>query len=140
MEFIKVNTTQDMLAHKGKRAIILPADYVYDEGVMRVLGEKKSLIIFVSLDNLLKSRGMSRSRQIYKLRNFLKLCTRFGAMFVIGFESDAKSGSFTTREKEEVIALGELLGLNRGQAKMAVARFEEIFIKKEKNKLTEQTC
>jgi len=134
MEILRVGTTQDLLIHKSKKAVAILADYSYDEGTLRVLGEKKSLMILVSLDNLLKTRGMARSRLLYKLRNFLKLCTRFGVLFLLGFEDDIKNSNYGIREKSEIIAIGQLLGLDKGQSKMAVARFEDLFIKNEKNK------
>jgi len=130
MQVIRIATTSDMLLHKNKKAIAIPGDYSYDEGTLRVLGEKKTLVVLVALDQLLKSHGMARSRLLYRLRNFLGLCVRFGVLFLLGFEEDIKSSSWSVREKEEVIALGQMLGLNRGQAKMAVERFEDLFIAK----------
>jgi len=134
MEILRISTTHELLIHKNKKAVAILADYSYDEGALRVLAEKKSLMVLVSLDNLLKTRGMARSRLLYKLRNFLKLCTRFGVLFLLGFEDDIKNSSYSVREKSEIIAIGQLLGLNKGQSKMAVARFEDLFIKNEKNK------
>ncbi|MEM4166067.1 MAG: hypothetical protein QW153_03750 [Candidatus Bilamarchaeaceae archaeon] len=130
MEILRLKNTSELLLHKSKKLVAIVEDLVYDEGVLRVIGEKKSLIVFVALDSLLSTKGIARSRLLYRMRNFLNLCVRFGVLFVIGFEKDAENGAFLTREKDEVIALGELLGLNRGQAKMAVARFEDLFIKK----------
>ncbi|MEM4359481.1 MAG: hypothetical protein QXT45_03040 [Candidatus Bilamarchaeaceae archaeon] len=130
MELIRVNATPDLLAHKNRRAVAILADYSYDEGVLQVLGEKKSLVIFVSLDQLLKSRGIARSKLLYKLRNFLALCARFGVLFVLGFEEDIKTSPYALRGKDEIVALGQLLGLNRGQAKMAVKRFDDLFARK----------
>lgn len=132
MEIFHVKSTSDLLLYKGKKAVAIVDDLVYDEGSLRVIGEKKSLVVFVTLDNLLSAKGMARSRFLYRMRNFLKLCTRFGVLFVIGFEKDAREGAFSTREKEEILALAELLGLNRGQAKMGIARFQDLFIKEKK--------
>lgn len=137
MEIIRANATQELLPHKSRKAVAILADYAYDEGTLRVLGEKKSLVILVSLSQVLKSRGMARSRLLYKLRNFLALCTRFGVLFALGFEEDFNFPSqslFNIREKEEIAALGVLLGLDRGQAKMAVQRCCDLLeqIKKEK--------
>lgn len=129
MEIIRVNATPDLLVHKSRKAVAVLADYKYDEGVLRVLGEKKSLIVLISLGKLLKSHGIARSRLLYRLRNFLGLCTRFGVLFILGFEEDIKASAYTVREKDEIAAIGQLLGLNRGQAKMAVARFDDLFIK-----------
>ncbi|MFH1222551.1 MAG: hypothetical protein V1492_05710 [Candidatus Micrarchaeota archaeon] len=129
MEIIRLKTTAELLNHKGRKAVAVLDDYAYDEGAVGVIAEKKALVILVAFDSLLTAHGMARARLFSKMRNFLKLCARFGALYAIGFEADARTGKYAVREQQETIVVGQLLGLNRGQAKMASARFKDLFVK-----------
>lgn len=129
MEIIRLKTTAELLNHKSKTAVAILDDYAYDEGSLGVIAEKKTLVVLVAFDSLLATHGMARARLLSKLRNFLKLCARFGVLYAIGFGADAKAGKYVVREPQETEAIGQLLGLNRGQAKMASARFKDLFVK-----------
>ncbi len=121
MEIKKLKTTSDLLEHKGKKIAVVLDDYRYDEGVLRLIGEKKAPVIIIPAEILITSYGSVRAKLIYKLRNFLHLCTRHGVNYALGIlDKNIK------REDSELIAIGVLLGLNKGQAEMAVKRFEDI--------------
>jgi RNase P/RNase MRP subunit p30 len=122
MEIHTLGSTPDLLGFRGKNnSLIVLQDYKYDEGALRVAGEKKSQIILVPVGQLITAKGMARARLLSKFRNFLKLCIRYGVLYAIGIVDKS-----IEREDNELIAIGILLGLARGQAKMAVARFKDI--------------
>ena len=122
MEIKKLEITSDLLEYKGRKIAVILEDYRYDEGTLRVIGEKKAPVILIPVELLLTTKGMSRAKLISKLRNFLQLCAKFGVNYALGIIDKN-----TKRDEKEIISVGVLLGLNEGQAKMAVKRFSDLF-------------
>ena len=121
MEIKKLKTTSDLLEHKGKKIAVVLDDYRYDEGVLRVIGEKKAPIIIIPADRLINSEGITRARLLSRLRNFLKPCIKHGVNYALGILDKN-----TKREDSELVSIGVMLGLNTGQAEMSIKRFKDI--------------
>jgi len=126
MEIIKLKTTSDLLVHKGRKIAVVLDDYRYDEGVLRVVGEKKAPVIIIPAERIINSEGTARARLISRLRNFLKPCIKYGVYYALGILDKN-----TKREDNELVSIGIMLGLNQGQAEMSIKRFKEIKEKKD---------
>lgn len=121
MDVKRLKTTSDLLVYKGKKINVVLDDYRYDEGVLRVIGEKKAPVVIIPVDRLINSEGITRARLISRLRNFLKPCTKYGVNYALGVLDKN-----TKREDSEIVSIGVMLGLNTGQAEMSVKRFKDI--------------
>ncbi len=105
------------LEHKNKRVLLSLRDYAFDEGAIRVIAEKKSACFLIDLGRLIRTRGVPRAIFISKLRNFLRLCVKHGALYAFASFAETESQIRTPEELEHIIML---LGLNRGQAGFAL--------------------
>ncbi|MFH1285096.1 MAG: RNase P subunit p30 family protein [Candidatus Micrarchaeota archaeon] len=99
------------------------ADFVFlsifepDMELLRAcITNKKVLEIPVS--PLLKARGMERAKLLAKMRIFLRILNKMGAEYVITSRAE---NEYSIKSPEELIAIGELLGLTHGQAVRAVS-------------------
>jgi len=107
---------------KNKKALVILRDHSFDEGAIKLIAEKKSLCILFDLGRVIRSNGVSRAVIMSKMRTLLRLCVKFGALY--SFASFAENES-QIRTPDELIHIAMLLGLNRGQAKNALAMLEE---------------
>ncbi len=107
---------------KNKKTLVILRDWKFDDGAIKLIGEKKKACFLVDLSALIKSRGMGRAVLISKLRNFLRLCVKHGAFY--SFASFAENES-EIRSPEELESIITLFGLNRGQAKFALGMLKE---------------
>ena len=126
MDVKKLKTTSDLLLHKGKKIAVILDDYRYDEGSLKVVGEKKAPIVIIPVDRIINSKGIARARLLSRLRSFLKPCVKYGVYYALGIVDKN-----TKREDSELAAIGVMLGLNTGQAMMSIKRFKEIKEKKD---------
>lgn len=108
--------------HKNRKALVILKDHAIDEGAVKLIADKKSLCILFDLGRLIRSRGLSRSVAMSKMRNLLRLCVRFGARY--SFATFAENES-QIRTADEIIHISMLLGLNRGQARNAMGMIGE---------------
>ena len=92
-------------------------DYAFDEGIIRVIAEKKNICFLIDLGRLIRSRGISRAVALSKLRNFLRLCVKYGAYYTFASFAESEAKIRSAAELEHIILL---FGLNPGQAKFAL--------------------
>jgi len=102
---------------RNRKALILLQDHAFDEGALKLIAEKKQLCFLIDLGRLIRSRGVSRAVAMSKLRNFLRLCNKYGAFY--SFASFAENES-QIRTTDELMHIAMLLGVNRGQARFAL--------------------
>ena len=115
-KFIECENLEQAVNHKNRKALVLLRDYAFDDGAIKLIGEKKNVCFLIDLDRIIRSKGVPRAILLSKLRTFLKLCVKHGAFYTFA-ALDEKSQA---RSPEETIAIAMLLGLNRGQAKFAL--------------------
>ncbi len=99
--------------HKNRKVLISLRDYAFDEGAIKLIAEKKNACFLIDLGRLIRSRGVPRAIAFSKLRNFLRLCVKHGALYAFASFAEKDSQVRTPEELEHIIML---FGLNRGQA------------------------
>ena len=115
MNIITIDKIEEAPKHRNKKILLILKNYTYDEGSVKLIAEKKKACFLIDLDRIINSKGLQRALELSRIRTFLGLCNRFGAFYA--FRS-------TNRTAEEMIHMGFLLGLNRGQGKFAVKMLE----------------
>ncbi len=113
---ITINNIEEAPQHRNKKVLLLLKNYTYDEGSVKLVAEKKKACFLIDLDRIINSKGLQRALELSRIRTFLGLCNRFGAYYALKSESD--------RSEDELINIGLLLGLNRGQGKFALKMLE----------------
>lgn len=114
---IQAENLQDAVNHKNKKSLIMLKDHAFDEGAIKIIGEKKKLCFLIDLGRIIGSRGVPRAILISKLRNFLIMCVRFDAYYTFASFADSEE---KIRNAEELQNILLLFGLNRGQAKFSL--------------------
>jgi RNase P/RNase MRP subunit p30 len=103
--------------HKNRKVLVMLKDFAFDEGAMKVIAEKKNVCFLIDLGRLMRSRGVARAIAISKIRTFLSLCNKFGALYAFASFSEKES---ELRTAEELANIALLFDINRGQAKFAL--------------------
>ncbi|VVC03164.1 RNase P subunit p30 [Candidatus Bilamarchaeum dharawalense] len=103
--------------YKNKKVLIVLNDYAFDEGAIRIIAEKKQVCFLIDLGRLIRSHGISRAVAFSKIRNFLRLCVKYGAYYSFASFADTPSKIRTSDELQNLILLFDL---NPGQAKFAL--------------------
>ena len=114
---LELENLEAAVQYKNKKSLVLLRDYAFDEGAIRLIAEKKTLCFLVDLGRLIRSKGVSRAVAISKLRNFLKFCVKYGALYAFVTFAEDEMQIRTSEELEHLILLFDL---NRGQAKFAL--------------------
>ncbi|MBI2079300.1 hypothetical protein HYT84_00925 [Candidatus Micrarchaeota archaeon] len=104
---------------KNKEVLIYVKDFEFDVGAIKVLGDLGKACFLVDLSKVIQNRGVRRAIELSKIRRFLYFCNKYKAFYA--FASFAKD-EFSLRRPHELVFIGTLLGLNRGQAKFALER------------------
>jgi len=110
----------DAFRFRKRKGIVFLMDYKPKPTLIKrwCIGKPKA-IIGIKLNDLIEKEGMERAKELGKLRTFTKLCFKFRLPLVLA--------SFSKEEKElrtafELINIAHLIGMNEGQAKMALMR------------------
>lgn len=112
-------------AAKSKRVSLLcNRGFITDVGLIRdSAAQKKPFEIPIA--PLLECGGIPRAILMSKMRFFIKICTKLRAPLVI--VSQAKD-EFQLKSPEEMIAIGEMLGLSHDQAEWAITEIPEMVL------------
>jgi RNase P/RNase MRP subunit p30 len=102
---------------RNRKTLIMLRDWAFDEGAIRLIAEKKGACFLIDLGKIIRSRGVPRAIAISKLRNFLSLCVKYGALYSFASFAENEAEIRSARELESIIML---FGLNRGQAGFAL--------------------
>lgn len=116
-KIIQASDIREAVKHKNRNALIMLKDYAFDEGAIKIIGEKKKLCFLIDIGRLIRMRGVPRAIAISKLRNFLSMCVRFGAYYSFASFAEREDEIRSPGELENIILL---FGLNRGQARFAL--------------------
>ena len=90
---------------------------------------RKNIALIVSFNSLLNSTNLEKTLGL--MRRTIKLAKKYKTPIVIVSGSQNK---WEMRSSSELIAFGEILGLNKGQAKKALSNFQQKIIKRQKLK------
>ena len=103
--------------YKNRKVLVMLRDFAFDEGSMKLIAEKKQACFLIDIGRLIRSRGIGRAIAISKIRTFLSLCNRFGALYAFASFSEKESDVRSAGELENISLLFDI---NRGQAKFAL--------------------
>ena len=124
---IRCKDIKEARNHWNKEKLVLLDDYSFDSGLMSEIGAKAKLCFLIDLSRIIKTSGIIRAIGLTKIRNFLRFCNKFGIFYTFAtFEERAED----IRSEEEIINIGLLFDINRGQAKFAVKMLEQYLKKK----------
>lgn len=96
-------------------------------GLLKLAGEKKIGICF-DFRKILETKGYVRSGILKNMRTLVKMCIRKKVPTILA--SGAQS-LWELRSSSDLIAFGELIGMNRGQAKKSLDYYPNKYINKE---------
>lgn len=114
---IEVDNLEAATNYKNKKILLSLRDYAFDEGALKIITEKKNVCFLIDIGRLIRTRGVSRAIALSKLRNFLRLCVKFGAFYCFATFAENES---EIRTPDEIAHIAFLLGLNRGQSDFAM--------------------
>ena len=96
----------------------------YPMGLELIRGyEKKDAVFLMDLSDIINSSGGKRGSIIKRMRNFAKLCLKYQVPFVLASFAQNEA---EMRTADELVHIGFLIGLNRGQGRAALSRIKEI--------------
>jgi RNase P/RNase MRP subunit p30 len=107
---------------RNKKVLVLLDDYKFDVGAIKLIGEKKKMCFLIDLSRIIKSYRVKRAIEISKLRSFLRLCNKYGALYAFATFSDKEE---EIRTPEELMHIAMLFDINKGQAKFALRMLGE---------------
>lgn len=107
---------------KNKKLLAVLEDYKFDDGAIKLIGEKKKLCFLIDLSRIIEGYGIRRSIEISKLRSFLKLCNKHGAFYTFATFAEKKE---EIRSPQELMHIAQLFDINKGQAKFALKMLGE---------------
>lgn len=120
---IKVVETEEEALKLRNRNVLVKVEK-YPMGLELIRGyEGKDSVFLLDFSDILNSTGGKRASIIKRMRNFAKLCLKYKVPFVIA--SFAKNKA-EMRTADELIHIGFLIGLNRGEGRIALSRLKEI--------------
>jgi len=120
---IKVVDSEDSALKLRNKGVLVKVEK-YPMGLELIRGyEGKDSVFLLDLSDIIDSSGGKRASIIKRMRNFAKLCLKYKVPFVLA--------SFARNEKEmrtadELVHIGLLIGLNRGEGREALSKLNEI--------------
>ncbi len=119
IEMIEVKNIKEAIKYYKKNKYILLEEYKAIPSLMKKFSEGNAKII-INLKKIIKNKGFKRAKEIALIKNFLKICVKFGINFIFATFEENKENARTWRE---IIHIGFLIGLNAGQTKLALKQF-----------------
>jgi len=105
---------------RSKRVVLWPKTYSAKVQTIRMFRNAECMVA-IDLSKILCAEGVERSKHIATLNRFCKLGLKYEVKLVLAtFAKDTRQ----MRAAQEMISLGALLGMNRGDAKKSMARLE----------------
>ncbi|MBI5222997.1 hypothetical protein HY990_01100 [Candidatus Micrarchaeota archaeon] len=118
--------------YKNQKLLLDLRDYAFDEGAVKLLAEKKKACILINLGRVIRARGIARAILISKIRSLLRLANRYGAAYAFATLAQEEQ---EIRNAHELISIGTLFGINRGQAKFAIRMLGEYLTEKKEEEI-----
>jgi len=121
----RIGAFKDVVAASQKRnakTLAMLDDYKFDVGAIKLIAEKKKMCFLIDLSRIIKSYRVKRAIEISKLRSFLRLCNKYGALYAFASFSEKEE---EIRSPQELMHIAMLLDINKGQAKFALRMLGE---------------
>ncbi len=112
-------------AAKGRKAkLLLMSSFQADVGLLRDAKQEGKAFVF-PISMLLRANGIERGKLMSRMAYLLKLCVQLGAHYVLA--SGARN-EYELKSPEELVVIGEALGLSRDQALWAISETPKLFL------------
>jgi hypothetical protein len=96
----------------------------YPLGLELIRGfEGKESIFLLDLSDIIKTSGGKRASTLKRMRNFARMCIKYKVGFAMASFAENES---EMRNADELVHIGFLIGLNRGEGREALSRINEI--------------
>ncbi len=120
---IKVVESEDAaLKLRNKKVLVKVEKYPMSLELIRGFWKKDALFL-LDISDILDSSGGKRASIIKRMRNFTRLCLKYKVPFVLASFGKNETGM---RTADELVHIGFLIGLNRGEGRAALSKMEEI--------------
>jgi hypothetical protein len=117
-----VDSVGGALKLRNRRVLVKVEGYPVDSELIRGF-EGKDACFLLDLSDIIGSSGGRRASIIKRMRNFAKACRKHSVPFaIVSFAGDEAS----LRSAEELVHIGFLIGLNRGEGRKALSLAGEI--------------
>jgi RNase P/RNase MRP subunit p30 len=121
----KIENFKDVVAaaqRRNRKILAMLDDYKFDDGAIKLIAEKKKMCFLIDLSRIIKSYRVKRAIEISKLRSFLRLCNKHGALYAFASFSEKEE---EIRTPEELMHIAMLFDINKGQAKFGLRMIGE---------------
>ncbi len=117
-----VDSVENALKLKNKRVLVRVEGYPMSLELVRGF-EKKDACFLLDLSEVIGSYGGKRASVIKRMRNFARMCSKYKVPFAMAsFAENVEE----VRNAEELVHIGFLLGMNRGEGRKALSLLGEI--------------
>lgn len=120
---IKVVDSEEAALKIRNKGVLIKVEN-YPLGLELIRGfEKKESIFLLDLSEVIKSSGGKRASIIKRMRNFSRMCIKYKVGFAMASFAENEN---EMRTADELVHIGFLIGLNRGEGREALSRIKEI--------------
>ena len=116
-KILRCRNIEEARKNWNKKQLVMLEDYSFDEGPMKEIGVKKQLCFIIDLSRIIKSYGVKRGIELTKIRNFLRLCNKFGIFYTFSTFEEKKEN---VRSERELINIALLFDINEGHARFGL--------------------
>lgn len=117
-----VKDEAEALKLRNKRVLVRVEGYPMSLELVRGF-EKKDACFLLDLSEVINSYGGKRASIIKRMRNFVKMCRKHSVPFAMASFSENEAG---LRNAEELVHIGFLIGMDRGEGRKALNKLGEI--------------
>lgn len=117
-----VGSVGEALKLRNRRVLIKAEGYPMDLELVRGFAGKEACFL-LDLSEIILSSGGKRASVIKRMRNFAKTCMNHSVPFAMASFAEDESG---VRNAEELVHIGFLIGLGRGEGRKALSLLGEI--------------
>lgn len=117
-----VRSIDEAIKLRNRGVLVSIEGYPMSLELVRGFEGKKSMLL-LDLGAIINSSGGKRASMIKRMRNFAGLCIRHKVPFAMASFCDRPESA---RNAQELVHIGFLIGLDRGQGREALSRLNEI--------------
>jgi hypothetical protein len=122
-----VKDEAEALKLRNKKILVRVEGYPMSLELIRGF-EGKEARFLLDLSEVVDSYGGKRASVIKRMRNFVKMCSKYSVPFAMASFAENEAG---VRNAEELVHIGFLIGMNRGEGRKALSLAGEILGEKE---------
>ncbi|MFP3950207.1 MAG: hypothetical protein ACLFUZ_03915 [Candidatus Micrarchaeia archaeon] len=113
---------KEALRLRNRNILVRVSGYPMDLELVRGF-EGKNALFLLDFSEILKTGKGKRASVLKRMRNFARMCSRYKVPFAVA--SFSENGA-EMRTAEELVHIGFLIGLDRGEGRKALSRLEKI--------------